>query len=309
MKSLRNIRRIEEIPERGTALPCALALGAFDGLHRGHMAVLESARNTSLPGGAGVVTFEASPSGGALLLMSEEKEALLAEMGMQVLYSFEFSGIREIPAEEFAEKVLFEKCGAMELCCGEDFRFGKGAKGDIRLLEELCRKRGAKLTVTPSQQAEGGKISSTRIRQAIEQGNLPLANRLLGRPFGYAGEVIHGNHIGTKLGTPTANLALPENFVLPPFGVYASRVKVEGTRYYGVTNIGKKPTVGSDKVLSETWIPDWSGDLYGKKLRLSLLQFIRPERKFDSLEELRAEILKNAAQAEKIVRQVSFSEP
>ena len=111
---------------------------------------------------------------------------------------------------------------------------------------------------------EGGeKVSSTRIRAAVEAGDIPLANRLLGRPFGFSLEVIHGNHIGTGLGTPTINQALPEGFVLPRFGVYASWVRIDGRYYYGVTNIGVKPTVGSDRVLAETWMPEFSGDLYG----------------------------------------------
>ena len=125
---------------------------------------------------------------------------------------------------------------------------------------------------------DGEKVSSTRIRAAVEAADIPLANRLLGRPFGFSLEVIHGNHIGTGLGTPTINQAIPDNFVLPKFGVYASWVRVGGKYFAGVTNIGLKPTVGSDRVLSETWMPDFSGDLYGKRVRLFLLRFLRPEK-------------------------------
>ena len=145
-------------------------------------------------------------------------------------------------------------------------------------------------------------MSSTRIRAAVEAADIPLANRLLGRPFGFSLEVIHGNHIGTGLGTPTINQAIPDNFVLPKFGVYASWVRVGGKYFAGVTNIGLKPTVGSDRVLSETWMPDFSGDLYGKRVRLFLLRFLRPEKKFGSLQELKEEISKNARQAKEIAR-------
>ena len=145
-------------------------------------------------------------------------------------------------------------------------------------------------------------MSSTRIRAAVEAADIPLANRLLGRPFGFSLEVIHGNHIGTGLGTPTINQAIPDNFVLPKFGVYASWVRVGGKYFAGVTNIGLKPTVGSDRVLSETWMPDFSGDLYGKRVRLFLLRFLRPEKKFGSLQELKEEISKNTRQAKEIAR-------
>lgn len=305
---LRHLESVEEVPGRREKIPCALALGTFDGLHLGHMAVLEAALKTALPGGAGVVTFEASPSGCSLLMTGEEKEERFREMGMKELYSFEFSRVKDLPAEEFAESLLFEKCHAMALCCGEDFRFGKGAQGDTALLKKLCARRGAELIVTPARQEGGEKISSTRIRAAVEQGDISLANRLLGRPFGYRLEVIHGNHIGTGLGFPTINQAYPGELVSPPFGVYASLAEVEGKKYAGVTNIGVKPTVGSDRALSETWMPAFSGDLYGRKIRVSLLEFLRPERKFSSLDELKEEVQKNAVQASEIAEKNAKSE-
>ena len=165
------------------------------------------------------------------------------------------------------------------------------------LLRELCQKHGVGLTVLPPVSEDGEKISSSRIRRAVEGGDIPTANRLLGRPFGFQLEVIHGNHIGTGLGTPTINQALPENFVRPRFGVYAAWCLVEGSPYFGVCNIGVKPTVGSDRVLAETWMPEFSGDLYGERVRVELVEFLRPERKFDSLEELKAAIQANGEQA------------
>ncbi len=302
MYVLRRIRGIEELPEKKDKPACALALGSFDGLHQGHMDVLRAALSTAQPGGAGVVTFETSPSGQPGLLSAEEKVQILEEMGMQELYSFEFSGIRTLSAGDFVTGVLFDRFHARELYCGEDFRFGRDALGNTELLRKLCAANGAELFVIPTRSDGGEKISSTRIRRAVENGDIPLANRLLGRPFCYAPEVIHGNHLGTGMGTPTMNQLYPETLVCPPFGVYASLVHVEGRACAGVTNIGVKPTVGSDRVLSETWIPDFSGDLYHKRVRVELLEFIRPERKFDSLEELGAEIRKNARQAKEIVK-------
>ncbi len=280
--------------------PCSLALGTFDGLHRGHLAVIRAARAGEQGLEAGVFTFSKSPSGAPSILTPGDKEKLLKAVGVEKTYTVDFSQVRDISAEDFVRRVLIERCKARRLCCGVDFRFGKGAAGDAALLCRLCEEAGVELTVVPPVLEGGEKISSTRIRAAVERGDIPLANRLLGRPFGFSSEVIHGNHIGSGLGTPTINQAIPEDFVLPPFGVYASWARVDGKLYYGVTNIGVKPTVGSDRVLSETWMPEFSGDLYGRNVRLFLLEFIRSERKFGSLEELKAEIQKNAVQAGEI---------
>lgn len=300
---MRVVRKLHDIAEK---TPCSLALGAFDGLHRGHMAVIHAA---AAPGPEGerwepaVFTFESSPSGNSAVLTAGDKEKLLEAANIRRLYSLRFPEVRDLPAERFVREVLFEKCRAERLCCGGDFRFGKDAAGDTALLERLCRENGAELLVVPPVTEDGEKVSSTRIRAAVEAGDIPLANRLLGRPFGFSLEVIHGNHIGTGLGAPTINQAIPEHFVLPKFGVYASWARVGGKYFYGVTNIGVKPTVGSDRVLSETWMPEFSGNLYGKRVRLFLVRFLRPEKKFGSLEELKEEIGKNARQAKLAARE------
>lgn len=278
--------------------PCSLALGAFDGLHRGHMAVLETARAPGLA--PGVFTFQPGPKGAAALLTPEDKLQILGQAGMQRVYRVDFASLRQMGPQAFVEEVLFARCRAARLCCGEDFRFGRGAAGDVGLLARLCRRAGVELMVVPPVALDGEKVSSTRIRAAVEAGDIPTANRLLGRPFGFSLPVIHGNHIGHTLGTPTINQAVPLGFALPRFGVYAAWCLARGQYYYGVTNIGVKPTVGSDYVLAETWMPDFSGDLYGWPVRLFLLDFLRPERKFPSLDALKDEIKRNARQAEEI---------
>ena len=290
--SMRWIETLEDIREEG---PCALALGSFDGLHRGHMAVIRAACQWQWEPGA--FTFPCSPAGGSGVVTPRDKRKLLEAAGLKRVYSIPFAQVRDIEAEDFVRRILVGKCQAKALCCGEDFRFGRGAAGDVALLARLCGELGLELRVVPPVLEGGEKVSSTRIRAAVEAGDIPLANRLLGRPFGFSLEVIHGNHIGTGLGTPTINQALPEGFVLPRFGVYASWVRIDGRCYYGVTNIGVKPTVGSDRVLAETWMPEFSGDLYDKRVRVFLVAFIRPERKFGSLEELKEEIGRNARQA------------
>lgn len=298
---------VRSLEEMGETAPSSLALGAFDGLHRGHMAVIGRA---CAPGEGGrrlqpaVFTFSRSPAGNSAVLTGRDKERLLEDAGVEVLYSLEFSQVKDWEAEAFVEQVLFETCAAQRLCCGEDFRFGRGARGDTALLQTLCDCRGVELTVVPPVKEGGEKVSSTRIRAAVEAGDISLANRLLGRPFGFSLEVIHGNHIGTGLGTPTINQAIPEGFVLPRFGVYASWCRVGGEYFYGVTNVGVKPTVGSDRVLAETWMPEFQGDLYGKRVRVFLLEFLRPEKKFGSLEELKAAIQTNGEQAKEVAAQV-----
>ena len=299
---------VEELEALERQAPSSLALGAFDGLHRGHMAVIHAA---CAPGKGGevlspaVFTFRSSPSGNSAVLTGRDKERILAHSGVETLYSLEFQEVRDWEAEAFVRRVLFQRCNARRLCCGQDFRFGRGARGDVALLRQLCCQAGVELYVVPPVTDSGEKVSSTRIRKAVEEGDIPTANRLLGRPFGFSLEVIHGNHIGTGLGTPTINQAIPEGFVLPRFGVYASWCRVGGQYFYGVTNVGLKPTVGSDRVLAETWLPEFSGDLYGKRVRVFLLEFLRPEKKFASLEELKAAIQENARQAKAVTRRIS----
>ena len=282
----------------------AAALGSFDGLHLGHRQVIGN--TLSAPGlRPAVITFQQNPSFSLqkkpvpLLTTNEQKLALLEEMGVEVVYLLPFDRIRDMEPEDFVE-ALYRVCRIRALSCGFNFRFGKNGRGDAGLLKELCREKGIELSVTPPVSVAGETVSSTRIRACLEQGDVQQAGQLLGRPFGYDFEVTHGRQLGRTWGTPTINQPFPAGYVMPRFGVYASLVEVEGQKYYGVTNIGVKPTVGSDCALSETWIPEFSGDLYGKKVPVELLDFIRPERKFDSLDQLKNEILENGVLARKI---------
>lgn len=296
MRIVTSLNGVEE------SIPCSLALGTFDGVHLGHRAVIENALSSSgEPLESGVFTFRQSPLGAPRLLTHEDKLSLFERMGVGRVYALDFAQVRELEPEDFVERILFRRCKVRRICCGEDFRFGKGARGNAALLERLCSQLGIRLNIAPPVMESGEKISSTRIRAAVENGDMPLAKRLLGRPFGFTLPVIHGNHLGAGMGTPTANQALPEGFVRPRFGVYASWTLIDGKRVWGVTDVGVKPTVGSDKILAETWFPRFSGNLYGVPLTLRLEAFVRPERKFSSLEELKAEILKNAEEARAIL--------
>lgn len=284
----------------------AAALGSFDGLHLGHRQVIGNTLST--PGLCpAVITFQQNPSvclqkkPVPLLTTNEQKLALLEEMGVEVVYLLPFDQIRNMEPEDFVD-TLYEVCRVRKLSCGFNFRFGKSGRGNASLLETLCRQKGIELCVAPPVSIAGEPVSSTRIRACLEQGDVQQAGQLLGRPFGYNFTVTHGRQLGRTWGTPTINQPFPAGYIMPRFGVYASLVEVDGKKYYGVTNIGVKPTVGSDCVSSETWIPEFSGNLYGKKVPVELLDFIRPERKFDNLEELKNEILKNSVMARQIAQ-------
>ncbi len=278
----------------------AIALGAFDGLHIGHRRVIDAVlqKNTAVPA---VFTFTENPHGGRQLLLPQEKEKLLADWGMQKLFRIPFEEVRTMEPAFFLEEVLLKKCRAAVLSCGEDFRFGSQAKGNAAMMKDFCDANGIQLTILPDVDEAGERVSSTRIRTALENGEIRHANAMLGRRFGFTLPVIQGNRIGRTLGTPTINQALPQGFIEPKYAIYASFAKVEGMWYQAVTNIGVKPTVGSDKVLAETWILDFTGDLYGKQVRIELADYIRPEVKFASLEELKTAIFEDADKARRIL--------
>jgi riboflavin kinase/FMN adenylyltransferase len=283
----------------------AVALGSFDGLHVGHRKVISLALAGAERGLVPTVfTFAENPKArrrafGGLLLPEEEKIRLLEEMGVAQLYLLDFDSIKGLSPAAFAADVLGGVCRAKRVCCGFNFTFGCGGTAGSADLRRLCAPLGVETAVADAVLADGEPVSSTRIRKLVEQGRADEAALLLGRPFGYESPVLPGRRLGRRLGTPTLNQAVPEELVQPKFGVYASAVSFGGAVRCGVTNVGVKPTVGSDAVLAETWMPAYRGpDLYGRTVRVGLLKFLRPERKFASLEELRLEIRRNGAQAE-----------
>ncbi len=299
------IRHTDEIKSYINGRQTAVALGAFDGLHIGHRAVIDKVLGSgSLPV---VFTFRDNPAealtGSCRYLTTlEEKLHVLESWGVQAVVMPDFKDVAGWSPERFLN-MLRDELGAKKISCGADFSFGKKAAGNTKLLAAFCEEHGVELQITDAVLYKGERVSSTRIRDAMECGDIEDVTAMLGRPFGFEFEVVHGNHLGRTIGIPTINQTFPEQFILPRFGVYASAVYVEDRVYCGVTNVGVKPTVGSEKALSETWMPDFSGDLYGKTLRLELLGFIRDERKFPSLEALRSVIEENAVTAWEIFRQ------
>ena len=199
-----------------------------------------------------------------------------------------------MPWEMFLEKLV--ACGTAGFVCGCDFRFGNRGEGNAVKLQEFCRKRNLACSIVADQTIDGIRVSSTHIRDLLEQGEMEQAVRFLGHPHILTGEVVTGRKIGRTIGIPTANLAVPKDVAQLRHGVYACKATVEGKTFLAVTNVGNRPTVGGHVVTVEPWLLDFKGDLYGKTLTLEFYSFLRPERKFDSLEELKEEIRKNAQQ-------------
>ncbi len=280
------------------------ALGFFDGVHLGHQALLTACRNLAAQTGAipGVVTFDGHPDAlvtgeaPALLNSIEERKDLLCSYGMEKIVVLPFDEkLMTLSWQDFFA-FLRETCRAAGLVCGSDFRFGYRGQGTADQLKAACASVGIPCVIVPQQEVDGIRVSSTHIRSLIENGEMEEAVKFLGHPHIQTGVVQTGATLGRKMGTPTANLAIFEGKILPKFGVYACKIQTETGRFLAVANVGTRPTVNGAGITVEPWILDFAGDLYGKTVTLEFYQFLRPEQKFASLEELRQEIQKNAAQ-------------
>lgn len=276
------------------------ALGFFDGVHLGHQALLDAVKNLALPGMRGVVTFLDHPDTlvlgqtPGLINTPKDRELLLKHYGMDRIVALPFDEkTRSTPWRAFLED-LREYHGAAGFVCGEDFRFGAKGAGNAALLAGYCREAGLPFAVVPEQTVDGCRVSSTRIRELLAEGKMEQADVCMGHPYILTGTVVHGHQLGRTLGIPTANLAFPKGLATPRFGVYGCTTYIDGKTYLAVTNLGTRPTVEGRHITVEPWILDYEGDLYGRTVTLEFHCFLRPERKFSSLEELKTTILGNA---------------
>ena len=287
-----------------------IALGNMDGVHLGHHAVLAAA-HAALPGAKrGVLTFEPHPrehfrpeDPPFRLTLPAAKAAALAAAGADFILALPFdAALAAMPAEAFFGTVLRDGLGAAHLACGQDFAFGHRRGGDAGTLAALAEAAGIGLTMVPPVADRQGPISSTRIRRALQDGYPERATAMLGRPWEIRGEVVHGDKLGRVLGWPTANLWLGGHLE-PARGVYAVTVLLpDGAEVKGVSNIGRRPTLGGDpETRLETFIFDWSGDLYGREIGVRLRHFLRPDAKFDGLESLKRAIAEDEAAARAIL--------
>ena len=278
----------------------AVALGNFDGMHVGHMAVLEAAKSFESEGLLPVaVLFDEhslkaiTGKAPAMLMTVTERNRIINENGLRI-ETLVFNEIRDLSPSDFVEKILVGRLGAADVCCGYNYRFGKGASGTAQMMSEICGRLGLKCRVSGEVDVDRCAVSSTKIRGFIENGEIEKANKMLGRPFGFSSRVIDGDKRGRVLGFPTINQIIPEELAMPRFGVYQSVVTVNGEKFKGVTNVGRRPTVGTEKILSETHILDFDRDIYGENVDVRLIKFIRPEKKFSSFDELARQIKSDA---------------
>jgi len=292
-----------------TSGPLHLALGVFDGVHVGHRAVigrvLEAAKREG--GKAGVVTFDPHPirvlapdrAPQALLATLDHKARLLAALGVDLLLAIPFDeAFSQMEAEVFLDQLC--RADIRTLSVGEDWRFGRGRRGDLAMLRQVSAKRGFRLEAVPPVMQDGERISSTRIRQAIRDGSLPAVAGMLGQPYSVEGPVVEGRKLGRQLGFPTANVAIGD-VQLPPDGVWAVRANLDEERLEGVANLGIRPTVDGTSRTLEVHLFDFVGDLYGRTLEVTFVFYLRGEQKFESLEALTSQIEADAEAARAVL--------
>ncbi|BAJ80005.1 MULTISPECIES: bifunctional riboflavin kinase/FAD synthetase [Acidiphilium] len=291
----------------------SVALGNFDGMHRGHVEVLRAAHAARPDAPRAALTFAPHPreffrpdDPPFRLMLEAERAAALEAEGIEILYELTFDrAFSLLSAEAFIEEVLDRGIGAAHLACGADFAFGHRRGGDVAMLRAAAEARGIGLSIVPHLDDAEGPISSSRIRRLLQDGYPERAAALLGRPHAIRGVVAHGDARGRTIGFPTANVALGRHLE-PARGVYAVTVRLaDGRMVKGVANIGRRPTVAEGAISRlEAHLFDFSGDLYGQEITVSLHRFIRDERRFASFDELRAQIAADADEARRLLSTV-----
>ncbi len=293
--------------------PTVLTLGVFDGLHLGHQRIMQTVVERAGAHGAGgaqmahatAITFDPHPravlhpeSAPPLLQTLDQRLANLEMLGIEQTIVIKFDkDFAAQPAEDFLHEIVHDRLHAKEVYLGKGFAFGKNRGGNIELLRKMSKELGFIADEVQEVRLRGQRISSSKIRELLAEGKVNLTRRMLGRPYGVEGVVIRGNRRGHTIGFPTANLK-PHNRVIPKFGVYATATLVEGTWRRSITNIGVRPTFEKDSEPSiESYLFDFDDDLYGDVLRVRFLHRIRDERKFNSIEELKAQIERDSTRA------------
>ena len=272
-----------------------VALGSFDGLHKAHQKLIDKTKEYAKEQGiaSGVLLFDRLPSevffknSKRIMSLSDKKELL---HDVDFVYVQEFSDeFMTMSDEEFA-RFLTCKLNVKAVCAGFNYRFGKEAKGDIKALEHYGKKYGFEVLKMDEYKIDGVTVSSTKVREFIENGQMQKAKDFLGREFFMTGKVLKGYHVGRTFGFPTVNLEYDKNSILPKFGVYAGRVEVFGENYKSVINVGKRPTFDREDVTIEAFLLDFEGDLYNQKIRVYFSDFLRPEKRFSDAKSLAEQI-------------------
>jgi riboflavin kinase/FMN adenylyltransferase len=311
MQLIRGIHNIR--PEH---FGCVLTIGNFDGVHLGHSRVIDAlvkaAKKLNLP--ATVMVFEPQPqevfapqSAPARLTRLRDKYALLRQLGVERIICINFNKkFASFEAHDFVEQLLVAKLGVKHLIIGDDFCFGKGRKGNFEMLQQAGNEFNFQVSDTKSFKLQDCRISSTEIRQALERNDLASAKQMLGRSYSIFGRVVHGDKLGRTIGFPTANVLL-KRCVSPVSGVYVVKIVTSNGVFYGVANIGTRPTVAGIRQQLEVYIFNFNDDLYGQQIEVDLLEKLRDEQKFSSFERLKEQIQQDSEQAKRYVERLGLS--
>lgn len=277
----------------------SIALGNFDGVHNGHVSLIKSMIKDSKELGlkSSILLFGnhtksiiigETPN---LLTNNFQREKIIGELGVDILYKMDFNlHLRGLTPEDFIKDILIDQLNVKAVTVGYDYRFGYKAQGNTKDLQELGYKYGFKVTILDPVTVDDEVVSSTKIRNYIEMGNIKKANNMLGRIYTLSGKVIPGKNLGHKLGFPTANIELYDKLLVPKSGVYSTRTSVMGKTYLSVTSIGMNPTFSEKKLKIESHIIDFHRDIYGEEIGIEIIDYIREEKRFNSLHDLKAQI-------------------
>ncbi|MBT6105930.1 bifunctional riboflavin kinase/FAD synthetase [SAR92 clade bacterium H231] len=301
MTFIRDLQSLQSFNQRSV-----VTIGSFDGVHLGHQAILNQVKAVAAELGlpSVVMTFEPQPQeffsgerAPARLMRLREKVDALFEFGVDQVLCLQFNReLRNLTAAEFVRSVLVDGLGTRHLIVGDDFRFGCDRSGDFKMLSEMGETYDFAVQDTETLEVDGQRVSSTLVRQILEQGNFERASQLLGKPFTITGRVVYGQQLGRELGFPTANVQL-NRYSAPLSGVYAVLVNIDGAVYQGAANVGLRPTVGDLlKPILEVHLLDFEADLYGRRIEVEFVTKIRDEEKFTSLDKLIESIQRDVKQ-------------
>lgn len=284
-----------------------MALGNFDGVHKGHQELISKAVKTAKKHGikSAVFTFSNHPRNTIAgkkpvenIIYNEEKAELIEALGVDYLFDIPFTeDVQTMDAVDFVEKLIVDRFQATETFCGFNYKFGYKAGGNVKVLRACAKEMGFTANVVNPVTVEGEVVSSTLIRGLVKSGEVDECFKYLGRNYSIGGEVVVGNRLGRTLGFPTSNIMIDENMITPPNGVYVTNAIYNGVTYPSVTNVGVKPTIGQYKKNMETHIFNFNKELYGKHIKIEFLKMTREEVKFSSVEELSAQIARDCQEA------------
>ena len=290
---------IKAIKDIDIEFDTVVTIGNFDGVHKGHQVLIEKTATYAKARGikSAVFTFLNHPINYFVpekvknIFDEKEKERLIESFGIDYLIDIPFDKtMTQISAEQFVVKILKDKIHAKKIVVGHDFTFARNKEGTVDVLREMGHEYDIEVEVVQPIKINGIRVSSTFIRELISEGRVDEIPQYLGTPYVIEGEIIHGKANGRKMGYPTANISLKDQIINPKNGIYASRVVIDGKKYFGATNVGMNPTVNGKYLSIETNILDFNEDIYGKRVRIEFLEKIRDEKKFKSLDELRKQL-------------------